>query len=230
MFIFMYLCLLIIYYVFQLKIKTTMKKILLIVCTCVLLCQSAYAALIPEATAFRNYAKMLLRLCRLILFFSLSIFDVEAQNFSWAKSIGGTGGDTGNSIAVDALGNVYTTGIFINTVDFDPGAGVFNLTSVGGSNIFVSKLDASGNFVWAKSTGSGNGISNSIAVDASGSVYTTGSFNGTVDFDPGVGVFNLTSAGSDADIFVSKLDASGNFVWAKSVGAAGGSDSAVPLL
>ena len=130
--------------------------------------------------------------------------------------------DEGTSIAVDATGNVFTTGYFFSTSDFDPGTGTFNLTSLGLDDIFVSKLDALGNFVWTKQWG-GTSAENSysIAVDASGNVLTTGSFqSSTVDFDPGPGTFNLTSTGN-RDIFVSKLDASGNFVWATSMGGGG---------
>ena len=144
----------------------------------------------------------------------------DSGNFVWAKRMGGTDYDKGNAIAVDAAGNVYTTGNFYSTADFDPGAGAFNLTSAGASDIFVSKLDRAGNFVWAKRMG-GTAIDkdegNAIAVDAAGNVYTTGDFYSAVDFDPGAGVFNLTSAGQ-SDIFVSKLDSSGNFVWAKRMG------------
>ena len=59
-----------------------------------------------------------------------------------------------------------------------------------------------------------------IAVDSSGNVYTAGSFDGTTDFDPGVGTTNLTTNGND-DIYVSKLDSSGDLVWAKSFGSVG---------
>jgi hypothetical protein len=139
-------------------------------------------------------------------------------NFIWAITIGGSSFDRGYSITVDALGNVYTIGHFRGTVDFDQGAGIANLTSVGNEDIFVQKLDASGNFIWAKSFGaSDEDEGSSITVDASGNVYSSGYFRGTVDFDPGAGTANLTSAG-DWDIFVQKLDASGNFIWAKSFG------------
>ena len=97
---------------------------------------------------------------------------------------------------MDASGNVYTTGYFQGTVDFDPGAGTFNLTSAGLQDIFISKLDAAGNFVWAKQLGGTlNDVGYSIALDTSGNVYTTGFFRDTVDFDPGAGTFNLTPAG-----------------------------------
>jgi hypothetical protein len=141
----------------------------------------------------------------------------SSGNFVWAKRMGGTFVDQGIGIAVDGAGNVYTTGYFLRTADFDPGPGTYNLTTPD-MDIYVSKLDSSGNFVWAKSMGGANGDQgNSIAVDSSGNVYTTGLFKETADFDPGPGTYNLTSAGTD-DIFVSKLDSSGDFVWAKSMG------------
>jgi PKD repeat protein len=140
-------------------------------------------------------------------------------NFVWARSVGGTDYVEGYGIAVDSAGNVYTTGGFYGTADFDPGPGTYNLTTGvdGDDDIFVSKLDANGNFVWAKSMGPGWGVGEAIAVDSAGNVCTTGSFQGTVDFDPGAGTYNLTSAGDD-DVFMSKLDSNGNFVWAKSMG------------
>ncbi len=155
-------------------------------------------------------------------------FSQETVALKWARKIGGTTNDLGRSITTDVSGNVYATGDFRGTVDFDPGAGVFNLTSQGLSDIFVSKLDANGNFVWAKAMGgpSGDG-GNSVVVDASGNVYTTGTFRFTADFDPGPSVFNLIDpAGAGGqDIFVSKLDASGNFIWAKQLGGPEGDNS-----
>jgi len=154
------------------------------------------------------------------------IANAQTPSFTWVKQMGKAGGFvTPRATNVDPSGNVITTGMFKKTIDFDPGAGVFNLTSVDNpstannqNDIFISKVDADGNFVWAKQLG---GIdlkdATAVGVDAAGNVYTTGFFYGTVDFDPGVGVSNLTSIGY-SDIFISKLDASGNFVWAKQMG------------
>ena len=64
----------------------------------------------------------------------------QQTNFEWVKSFGGNNSDRGNSITVDASGNVYTTGFFSGTADFDPGAGTFNLTSAGGYDVFVHKI------------------------------------------------------------------------------------------
>ena len=151
-------------------------------------------------------------------------FDIYISKFNatgtlvWAKRLGGTGDDEASGIVVDASGNVYSTGYFAESVDFDPGAGTANLGSLSASNIYISKLDAAGNYVWAKNIGGTiDQRSQGIAVDGSGNVFTTGVFSNTLDFDPGAGVTNLTSAG-DADIFVDKLNAAGNFVWARNMG------------
>ena len=148
-------------------------------------------------------------------------------NFVWVKTLGGVDEDRGYSIALDATGNIYTTGYFESTADFDPGAGTFNMTAVGDWDVFISKLDGNGNFVWAKATVNSNPIyhsdgtyGNKIALDPSGNVYTASRYNGTVDFDPGAGIFNLTSVGG-FDIYVSKLTNNGDFVWAKSMGGSG---------
>ena len=74
-------------------------------------------------------------------------------------------------------GNVHTTGSFRGMSDFDPGPGTFELTSAGGTDIFVSKLDGAGNFLWAKQMGgAANETALAVAVDVSGHVYTTGTF------------------------------------------------------
>jgi PKD repeat protein len=151
------------------------------------------------------------------LLFTTCLFAQEPQ-FEWAASFGGTDSDGGRSVTIDAAGNIYTTGNFRSTVDFDPENGVYELTSNGSSDIYISKLDASGNFMWAKSMGSiSSDWGRSIAVDYAGNVYTTGQFESTVDFDPGNDTSIHTSNGN-LDIFIQKLDANGNFVWAKTVG------------
>lgn len=137
------------------------------------------------------------------------------QNLEWAYSFGSTSQiEQGCSIAVDDSGNVYTTGYFCLTVDFDPGPGVFNLTATNYTDVFVSKLDNSGNLIWAKRIGGSNADDvHSINLDHSGNIYLVGNFSNTVDFDPGLGTFNLYSNPYDA--FILKLDANGNFIWVK---------------
>jgi hypothetical protein len=146
-------------------------------------------------------------------------------NLSWSKQIGGSSGAYGSAVAVDSAGSVYLTGNFAGTVDFDPGPGTFSLNSgSGGAAAFVLKLGPAGDFVWAQAFQSSGhfGYSNGldIALDAAGNVYTTGSFSGKVDFDPGSGKLFLSSIGGySSDVFVTKLNVSGNLVWARTAGS-----------
>jgi hypothetical protein len=149
-----------------------------------------------------------------------------AGNFIWAKRIGSAGYEECTAMAADAQGNIYITGTFLGVADFDPGPATFNLTSSPSTDAFICKLDPSGNLVWAKQFGGGVSqpmpqpvSSNAIAVDDSGNVYTTGIFDGPTDFDPGTGVLTLTPGLTfSSDIFVSKLDSTGALVWARQLG------------
>jgi hypothetical protein len=142
------------------------------------------------------------------------------------RTLSGTNWEEVDGLAVNATG-VYTTGRFEGTTDFDPGTGTFPLTSKGSPDQFISKLDSDGNFVWAASVG-GEGAYTwgfDVAVDPAGNVFSTGAFEGTVDFDPGPGVYSLKSAipspasqGSSHDAFVSRFDSSGQLVWARQMG------------
>ncbi len=140
----------------------------------------------------------------------------------WAKSLGSTANDEAQSISVDSRGNVYTIGFFEGTVDFDPGAGTHLLSSAGEKDIFIIKLNASGNFVWAQCIG---GVSrdegHAITTDASGNIFATGHFSKTVDFEAGPGVTNLATDGANynTDIFFTCMDSTGTLVWAKQLGS-----------
>ena len=162
-----------------------------------------------------NIQGIKLKIIILILF--LGNLKTYGQNtgLDWATRIGGVSLEESRSIGIDAAGNVYTLCYYGGLVDFDPGAGEYHLSS-GGSAIL--KMDAAGNFIWARDVGSTNNVvGESMYVDPAGNVYSTGFFMGTADFDPGPGVFNLTSLGN-YDIFLSKIDAQGNLVFAKSMG------------
>jgi hypothetical protein len=108
-------------------------------------------------------------------------------------------------IVTDVSGNIYTTGFFSGTVDFDPGSGFENLTSNGDYDIHICKLDSVGNFVWASNLGGlYTDFGRAIKVDASGNVYSVGMFTWVSDFDPSSGTHELTCAGS-TDIYLHKI-------------------------
>lgn len=164
----------------------------------------------------------------IIVVSSLNI--IKSQNFAWSKSVGSTGNDMGHVISVDPSGNVITVGSFSNSVDFDPSAlGVQNLNALNGSTgIFISKLSPAGTYIWAKSF-DGPSIYNwvrSMDTDANGNVYIFGEFGAVTDFDPSPSAtYTLAPIGA-TDMFVCKLDASGNFVWAFNLGGVTNSDFA----
>jgi len=147
----------------------------------------------------------------------LSKFD-SSGNFKWARTWGEFEFDLGFAVAADDSGNVYITGTFCQTVDFDPSGGDPH-TSNGSYDVFLGKFDSSGNFIWARTWGGwGSDKGYGIAVDGSGNVYVTGSFEGKIDFDPDdVNEDPRTSEGS-LDVFLSKFDSWGNFEWARTWG------------
>lgn len=140
--------------------------------------------------------------------------------FMWAKNFGGSNDDIPSEIVISQTGNVYLTGIFAGTADFNPDAAVSNLTAVGLSDIFVVKVNSDGQFSWAKSIGStNNDEGNGIDIDDfNESVFVIGSFSGTIDLDPGAGTQNATSVGS-TDVFMLKLNSGGDYVASKTVGS-----------
>ncbi|MDN3724799.1 T9SS type A sorting domain-containing protein [Aequorivita sp. SDUM287046] len=152
------------------------------------------------------------------LFLFLFSFCLTAQSFQWGGTFGGFGEDVVRDMHTDASGNTYTTGYFTDVADFDISAAEANLISNGLYDLFVLKTNSAGNYEWAINIGSESfeyGVG--ITTDADGNVYVTGYYDGTADFDPGVGETILTSLGG-GDIFILKLNADGEFLWAKSVG------------
>jgi Concanavalin A-like lectin/glucanases superfamily/Beta-propeller repeat len=143
-------------------------------------------------------------------------------NYLWAKRIGGTGSEYVFGVAVDSAGNLYVGGYFSGTVDFDPGSGVVSLVNPGlYYNPFVAKYSPAGSLVWARGLlGTGGGYLRGLVLDASANVVVSGTFTGTLDFDPGTTVRNVASSNS-FNLFLAKYSATGQYLWASNIDATG---------
>lgn len=146
---------------------------------------------------------------RVVLFIFLVVFclPVYGQTFDWGKRIGGTFDQHVEDMVQDNAGNTYMIGYFRGSADFDPGPNTYTLTTgnnSGHESIFIMKLDANGNFVWANKIGGSTSeeFGKSIALDYTGNIVVAGEISGTVDFDPGTGVANSNIL--EGDVFIAR--------------------------
>lgn len=133
-------------------------------------------------------------------------------NWLWAVKAGGNNQDDAHGIAVDANADVYLTGTFRYTATF----GTISATCTGWNDVFAAKLDTDGNWLWIANGGGDSSYADAaygIAVDSEGFAYLTGDFFGTAAFGSSI----FTSNGGK-DIYVAKLDANGNWLWADKAG------------
>jgi len=154
----------------------------------------------------------------------LVVIKVSSQSPSlvWTKGFGvpGSGAVWNEALSVSPNGaSIISVGYFTSIADFDPGPVSFTMNPYGTIDSYIVKLDASGNFVWSKQIGGTSSMvySKNVQCDKYGNIYLLGSFNGTVDFDPSLGTYTMTSFGSH-DIFITKFTAAGNFIFAKQIG------------
>ena len=140
-------------------------------------------------------------------------------NLVWAKTANSTFDQSFNyvgGISCDNFGNVYVTGCFEGNLTFSGGPTLTDLgccMSLYPYNVFLAKYDANtGSVLWARNGyGGGDGMSNSVATDASGNIYITGRYNyQTFTF----GTITLPQTGSN-NMFLTKYNSSGNAIWAK---------------
>lgn len=140
------------------------------------------------------------------------MFNIQAQQFAWAKNPSGASSKMATSVVTDAAGNVYITGVFSY---FTAIFGEIELNSNGEWDIFLAKYDPNGNVIWAKSAGGGSyDMASSVTTDPAGNVYLTGSFwSSTITF----GNFTLTNNSTNhLDFYIVKYNSSGEVLWAKS--------------
>jgi hypothetical protein len=127
---------------------------------------------------------------------------------AYSTYLGGTSGDTGYGIAVDAAGNAYVTGYTFSS-DFPTTVGAFQTTKKGSDCGFITKLNATGTaLVYSTYLGGTSGdATQAIAVDAAGDAYVTGLVYSS-DFPTTAGAFQTSRRGTN-NAFVTKLNATG---------------------
>lgn len=153
---------------------------------------------------------LLLSTALIFLFMSLEMNAQVDPDFLWVKNIGGLDYDKANDVAIDTDGNIIVTGSFQGTVTI----GTTTLNSFGLDDIFITKLDPEGNFLWAVNAG-GSDYDEGIAVttDINNNIIVTGSFSVDAFFGSNV----LTSSGG-TDVFTAKYAPDGSVIWARKGG------------
>lgn len=142
-------------------------------------------------------------------------------DYQWGLQLGGTDQETPTDIAIDSQNNIYVTGGFKGTAEFNPaspgGAGELvnsNPDALNKNDIFLAKYNSAGTFQWAHqvSTGAHNEFSRSISIDPTGNIVMVGDFKTEIVFDLND---TIKATGSAQDIFVAKVDQTGNTIWFK---------------
>lgn len=160
-----------------------------------------------------------MKLTLLLLTSLITVFSVFSQTYEWGKKWGYNAGTSelvfAMDIAADDQGNSYALSFGDTQVDFDPSANTLMGPTVACGA--VSKFDPSGNLVWVKFISRVSGTSPSCIPEAiyvaNNTLYISGEFNGTYDFNPGAGVNTLGTTTSR--VFVQKLDLDGNYISAE---------------
>ncbi len=139
----------------------------------------------------------------------------SSGNIVWAKKFGGMGSDRGINCKLDGNGDLIICGYYFGSASF----GTLTLNSTAGSqDVFVAKVDANGNFIWAVSMG-GNmiDIPNALAIDKNDNILITGSFQGVATFGSSTftSITNPQNNIASYDVFTSKISPAGSFIWTR---------------
>jgi len=137
-------------------------------------------------------------------------------HFVWSRSYGSPDYDAATAVAVDASGNIFTTGAFSDSVNFGGSGAGQTITASPTYDGFLLKVDPNGNTLWVDGLvgASGSAKGQGVGVDSSGSVHVAGTFAGPLSFSSTVA---LTSVASN-DVFLAGYDPGGNLVYALQAG------------
>ena len=140
----------------------------------------------------------------------------------WVNSLAGKNGGGAEilDIEVDNCNNILITGNCGDTIDFNPGIGVYNLNSPFGSDYFLAKYSPNNNLLWAfVISGNYNEWGTNIRIGSNNNIYVAGTFRtANIDFDPSPTNTTILSTHGQSDIFLAKYDSLGNMIFTKSIG------------
>lgn len=140
----------------------------------------------------------------------------------WAAALGGASRDVANAVSLDGTGNLLVTGYFSGSARF----GSVTLSSRGGKDVFVARLDPQGKLLWAAGLGGSEDDEGlGLAADSNGRCYVSGRFAGSVNF----GSVQRKANGGE-DLFVVRLDPQGKVLWSLSAGGSGDDAAAAVAL
>ncbi len=149
----------------------------------------------------------------------LTSFDNEGS-YRWTRVIHGPTSDNyliAYGVSTTNTGEIYISGGFKGTVDFDPSGTVDNHQSNGYEDAFVSQYSANGTYLWTRTFGGADyDVVTKIAATTSGDVIVVGQYESDSDFDPTAGV-DLHGPGGG---FVTRIQGNGNYGWTQTFGIA----------
>jgi hypothetical protein len=133
----------------------------------------------------------------------------QGTAITYATYLGGSESDTARAVAVDSTGNIYLAGSTASS-NF-PTQNALQTASGGRVDVFVAKLNASGNALIYSTYlgGSGTDSASGLAVDAQGNVYIGGTTSST-NFPVKGGFQMQLGGGQGQDAFIAKINASGS--------------------
>lgn len=130
--------------------------------------------------------------------------------FQWAKTYGSIGVDYGTSVITDSENNIIITGRYSDNISF--GSVNHTLTSKGGTDIYLTKLNSAGNTIWTNGYGdTQNDQPTKVIVNKNGIIYLGGTFRGKVDFDPSIAFNNSSESNGGADVFIALFNQDGSY-------------------
>jgi hypothetical protein len=150
------------------------------------------------------------------VFADVFVAKIDASgSWTWVSTAGGSGGDYGQEVGALVDGGAIVAGSFGKETSESATFGSTTLTPAGEQDVFVAKVDAGGDWVWAVAAGATKyAHASALTVLDDGGAIVAGMFFGSVSF----GSTTLVSSGG-GDGFVAKIAHDGSWLWAVRVDA-----------